>query len=414
MSRSAVSSLLVLCLAGLLLARESRQPDGALAGVDRAFFDWLTANVKPSRAALGGNVTLVEIDDSVAETPARLPLSPLECAAFLQAVGRYEPEVVAIEPILDWPGGLPPGTEQILQEQALRVPRLLLTARLGSNAGQTVDPVALPTVNAVSGKPTRLPDYPEIIAAPDARLLPLAAGVGADNLPGSDLGPLRDLPLLLRCRGRVVPALAMQMLTLGLRLAPSEVSVVLGSHVQFGDRLRLPIDRAGRALLDAGVLPRINRVELDDLALVVSGQGAPKDRVAAELMRHGTVILGRTDRAVRTIHLPGGRMVSPAEVFALAAASLPRTPPIRRASGWGDALVVAAFAGVASQMRRRRWEAVVVLSAVSLFAYALTALSLYEAAGLWLPLALPLGLALATCLLTVLLPDSPPGGAEKP
>lgn len=405
MSRSTVWLLLVLGLAGLLLARESRQPNGSLAGVDRAFFDWLTVNVKPSRAALGGNVTLVEIDDGVAETPGRLPLAPLEYAAFLKAVSEFNPEVIAIEPVLDWPGGLPPGTERILQDQAIAVPRLLLAVRLGNDSGPSADQAVLPPVVNVSGSVARLPDYPEIAAAPGAGLSPWAAGVGADNLPEAEHVPLRDVPLLLRCRGQVVPTLAFQALTLALRLAPSEVSVVLGSHVQFGNRLRLPIDRLGRALLDAGTLQRVNRIGLDDLALVVSGQGSPKDRVAAELMRHGTIILGRTDRAVRTLRLPGGREISPAEAFALAAASLSRTPPVRRAGGWADLWVIVAFAGVATQVRRRRWQGAAIASGAALLAYAMTALSLFEAAGLWLPLALPLGLVLTTCLLTLLLPE---------
>ena len=396
--------LLVVCLAGLLLARESRQPDGSLAGVDRAFFDWLTANVKPARSALSGNVTLVEIDDVVADTPGRLPLSPLECAAFLQAVRPYEPEVVAVEPILDWPG-IPAGTDRILQEQALAVPRLLLSARLGSRVGTPQDEDALPTLNAVTGSPVRVPNHPEIIAVPEASLRSLAAAIGADNLPDPSRGPVRDLPLVLRWRDRMVPTFGLEMLTLALRLAPSEVSVVLGAHVQFGDRLRLPIDRAGHALLDASVYPRINRITLDDLALSTAGQAPPEVRVAVELMRHGTVIFGRTDRAARTLRLADGRAVSSAEVFAWATTSLARLPPVQRAGGWGDALITAVFAGLATQAHGRKWRAVLILMGAALVAYALTALSLFEGAGWWLPLALPLGLTVVICLLTALPPE---------
>ena len=414
MSRSASWFLLVVALAGLLLARESRQPDGSLAGVDRAFFDWLTANVRPVRSAAAGSVTLVEIDDAVAETPGRLPLPPLECAAFLQAVSAYDPEVVAVEPTLQWPD-IAPGTERILEEQALSVPRLLLSVRLGSELGHSQDAEALPPAPDVTGNAARLPDFPEVIAAPEAALRPLAAAVGADNLPGSENGaPVRDLPLLLRCRGRVVPTMTLQALTLALRLAPSEVSVVLGSHAQFGDRLRLPVDRAGRALLDASVFGRINRMPLDDLALVTAGQATPEMQTAAQLLRHGTVILGRTDRAARTLRLPDGRAVSPAEVLAWAAASLPRQPPVRRTDGWGAVLVTAAFLALGAQTQGRRWPAVVMLAAVALVAYALVALSLFETVGWWLPLALPLGLTLVIGLLTVLLPEPAADGPKTP
>ena len=405
MSRSASWFLLVVGLAALLLARESRQPEGSLAGVDRAFFDWLGANVRPQRVGAGGNVTLVEIDDAVVATPGRWPFSPLECAAFLQAVGQYDPEVVLVEPPTQW-ADLSPGAGRILQAQALNVPRLLLSARLTGERQAKSDADVLPKLAAVRGGKGRMPDYPEITDAPNADLLPFAAAVGADNLPGSEDGsPVRDLPLLLRLRGQPVPTLTLQLLTLALRLAPSEVSVTLGSHVQFGDRLRLPVDRAGRALLDTSLFARINRVPLDDLALAASGQGEPPVRVAAELMRHGTVILGRTDQAARTLRLPGGRTVSPAEVYAWAAVSLPRKPSVRPVGGWGDALVVLLFAGLAVGTRGRRWSGVAARLAAGLVAYALGALWLFEEAGLWLPLALPLGLALVTGVLAVAMPE---------
>ena len=138
MSRPASWFLLVVCLAGLLLTRESRQPGGVLAGVDRAFLDWLAANAKPVGAAARAvekspPVTLVEIDDAVLDAPGRWPLSALEYAGFLQAVAPYDPAVVAVSPVLDLPPSAP-GSEQILLDQALTVSRLLLAVQLGIDA----------------------------------------------------------------------------------------------------------------------------------------------------------------------------------------------------------------------------------------------------------------------------------------
>ena len=122
MSRPASWFLLVVCLAGLLLARESRQPSGSLAGVDRAFLDWLAVNAKPvgvSARAVEKSppVTLVEIDDTVLDTPGRWPLSALDYAGFLEAVQKYDPAVVAVAPVLDLPPSAP-GSEQLRRAQA--------------------------------------------------------------------------------------------------------------------------------------------------------------------------------------------------------------------------------------------------------------------------------------------------------
>ena len=337
MSRPASWFLLVVGLAGLLLARESRQPFGSLAGVDRGFLDWLAANTKPAGASARAvseapPVTLVEIDDSVLDTPGRWPLTALDYASFLEIVQRYDPAVVAVAPVLDLPPSTP-GSEQILLDQALTVSRLLLAVQLGVDAPAGRDPAGVaefPAVGEVSGPVGALPEFTELSSAPNARLGLLAVATGAVNLPGNDAGPVRDVPLLFRWRGRVVPTFTLQALTLALRLSPREVGAVPGSCVQLGDRLRLPVDRAGRALLDVRALRRVNRIGFDDLPLLAAGQATPETRAAAERMRGGVVVLGRTDRAVRDRRAPGGQALSPAETFAWAVASLEREPPLRR------------------------------------------------------------------------------------
>ena len=397
MSRSVVPFLLIVCLTGMLLARESRQPAGTLAGVDRAFFDWLSENSRLSRQTPTGTVTLVEIDDAIAETPGRLPLGPLDYASFLQAVARFEPAVVAVEPLLDWEQASA-GSEQILLDQANVVPRLLLAARLGSSVENTRDPGSLAALANVQGRVGAVPEFPEVVGAPVPRLVAVAAGSGAVNLPGDEKAPVRDLPLVFRCRDRLVPAFALETLRLSLRLAPSEVSVVAGEYVQLGDRLRVPIDRAGRALLDAKAFRRINRLTLDDLSLVAAGQAGPETQAAAERMRGGIVLIGRTDQAIRAFHLPAGRAISQTEVFALAAASLPRTPALRRTGAGWDGGIILGFALLGWRLRRARRSTAVALCLATLAVYALAALSLYEAAGLWLPGALPTGLAFTVAL----------------
>ena len=398
MPRSAFPFILIVCLTGALLARESRQPGGSLAGVDRAFFDWLSENSRVARQAATGTVTLVEIDDTVAEVPGRLPLGPLDYAAFLQAVGHYDPAAVAIVPVLDW-AQVAPGSDQILLDQALAVPRLLLAARLGSSVENPRDPASLATLANVSGNVAAVPEFPEVVGAANPQLTALAAGDGAINQPGDEKAPVRDLPLVFRCRDRVVPAFALETLRLSLRLDPAEVSVVPGSHVQLGDRLRVPIDRQGRALLDPRAFYRINRLSLDDLALVTAGQAGPEVQAAAERMRGGVVLMGRTDQAIRAFRLPDGRKISLTEVLALAAASLPRTPPLRRTGAAWDVGIIIGWALLGWKTVRLRRSTASALCLATLAVYALAALSLFEGGGFWMPGALPVGLTLMDLLL---------------
>jgi CHASE2 domain-containing sensor protein len=334
----------------------------------------------------------------MAEASGRLPLSPLDYALFLQAVQRFEPAVVAIEPVLDWPR-LQPGNEQLLVDQALSIPKLLLAAQLG-NSDDARDAADLPGLSDVSGDRSALTQFPEVTAAPNPKLLPLAV-CGVTNLPAAGI-TVREVPLLFRCRGKVLPSFVLQALAMWLQLAPSEISATPGGFIRLGDRLRIPVDRAGRALLDAGAFRRLNRIDFDDLLLLTAGQAAPAPAVAAAAARikGGIVVLGRTDHAARVFTTPASERSSAAEVLAWAVASLRERAYIRRASAFWDAgiIVVALLLGLTLLRLGRRTA--VGWAATALTTYMLAALAIFESNGLWLPCALPVGLTL--CIVPML------------
>lgn len=380
---------LIVLLAGLLISRESRRP-GLIGGLDRAFFDWLGANTHVNKAPAAGGVTLVEIDDAVLESPGRWPLAPLDYALFLQAVQKFDPAVIAIEPVANWPRAQP-GNEEILVQQALTAPKLLLGVQLGSAAGAK-DAAALSPLEHFSGDPSAVPQFPEVVEGPNARLLPLAVcGVANLSPPGA---PVREIPLLFRRRAEVLPSFTLQALGLWLQLAPGEISVTPGETARLGGQHRVALDRAGRALLDVSAYRQVNRIELDDLLFCASGQSAAVPGVAAQAgrIKGGLVILGRTDHAAQVYSLPGGTRASAAEVMAWAVASLRENPMLRRGSlAWdaGITLIVAVLAPVLLRISQRR---AAVIAAGALAGYALAALCAFEMASLWLPFALPIGL----------------------
>ncbi len=391
---------LIVLLAGLLISRESRRP-GPVGGFDRAFFDWLGANGQSPKTPLAGGVTLVAIDDAVLETPGRWPLAPLDYALFLQAVQKFDPAVIGIEPIVNWPHAQP-GNEEILVQQALTAPKLLVGAELGSAAGSK-DAAALAPLEHFTGDAGGLPQFPEVVAAANERIFPLAVS-GVTNLP-APATPVRDVPLLFRRRADVLASFTLQALGLWMQVAPAEINAAPGGTVQLGGR-RIALDHAGRALLDASTYGRINRIALDDLLLLTSNPPAAGEDVAraASRMRGGLVILGRTDREAQAYSTPGGQRASPAEVMAWAAASLRENPMLRRASYAWDAaiaLIAAVLAPVLLRVSQRRFVAI---AAGGLAVYALGALSAFEMASLWLPCALPIGLAVVLSAARLLQP----------
>ncbi len=161
----------------------------------------------------------------------------------------------------------------------------------------------------------RLADFPEIVETPGARLAALATAAGVTNLPGAAGVPMRDLPLLFRCRDRVVPGFVVGNPRAGVAVGPVGSERGNGFARATGRR-PAPAHRRGRArAARRRAFGRVNRLSLDDLPLLVVGQATPEARAAAGRMRGGVVIVGRTDSdrahpaaAGRPGHQPGGSL----------------------------------------------------------------------------------------------------------
>ena len=117
--------MLLVLLAGFALNMQSRQEP--LASWDNAFADFLAMNSR--HGAPPAPVTLVEINDaSIAAKP--WPWTPLDFSLFFQAVEPLQPDVVAVDEMLDWNRfALPedhqrklPQYEKILRDHILRAP----------------------------------------------------------------------------------------------------------------------------------------------------------------------------------------------------------------------------------------------------------------------------------------------------
>ena len=143
MFRTGAQFMFLVLLAGLALMYESRQEP--LAAWDNAFADFLAMH--SPRAAQPAPVTLVAIDDtSLATQP--WPWTPLEFAKFYQAVLPFNPEVCALDEVLDWNRlGLSdeqlrrlPQYESILRDLILSAPKNLLGSELGFPEDQSVIP----------------------------------------------------------------------------------------------------------------------------------------------------------------------------------------------------------------------------------------------------------------------------------
>ena len=407
--------MLLVLLAGFALNMQSRQEP--LASWDNAFADFLAMNSR--HGAPPAPVTLVEIDDSsVAAKP--WPWTPLDFSLFFQAVEPLQPDVVAVDEVLDWNRfALPedhqrklPQYEKILRDHVLRAPRVLLGSQLGyPDDPQVIPPLQeVPFLRNVKGNMGQIPEFTAVQYQPSENYR-LSSTVGFTNLPPAH-ERFDSVPLVFNYRGQITPSFTLQAVMLWAKLTPDDVKVNLGSAISLGGRFRIPIDAAGRMRVDFGS-PRAE-FGLDDLILATEqAEAGRKPLVPLQQIKGSIVLLSRTDAGARTLPFASRRNGSPGELFAAAIATIQNQSFIEAAPDWATAIVIAVFTLLSGFVPGRKKFGAIVLGIVSLTVYGMIAMTVFNQWLMWLPFVVPVGMVLVFTLIRISTP-SPDKRLKKP
>ena len=385
--------VIVVVLAALLLAR-----DPYVEEADAFFLDWLLRNTPASgyRAPL----TVVEIgsgpsvetqpnqqapgNSSESRTSAGA-VSPLEFALFFQAILEFKPTVVAVEPLLKW-RERDKNQEQVFLDQAMRVPKLLLSAELTPTPDPDAPPSEIPGFPHVTGRRGDLRTFTGIQRQPDEDLR-LISSIGYVNLPDETT---TRVPLLFNYRGEVIPAFALQAFLTWARIPMSEVQIEIGSHIALPGGRKIPINWDGTLIVNPNSSKLGRRFALNELLLLA--QQRQKNSALESL--HEDLILARTP----------SNLLAPADVFAATIATLQSNHFVRRVSVLFDGGVVLFVALLTWRaVRASRIDLVLGLIAFTA-AYCLIAFTLMTRYTIWVPGLVPLGTAWLLGLLAFVWP----------
>ena len=309
-------------------------------------------------------------------TPQRdaAAVSPLEFALFFQAILDFKPTIVAVEPLLKW-RERDRDQEQVFLDQAMRVPKLLLSAELTSTPDPDAPPTEIPGFIHVSGRRGDLPTYTGVQRQPDEDLR-LVSLLGYINLPGESA---TRVPLLFNYRGEVIPAFALQGFLTWARIPMSEVQIQIGSHIALPGGRRIPIDWEGSLMVNPNASKLGRRFSLNELLLLAQQrqQNSPLQSLRDEL------ILARTPT----------NPLAPPDVFAATIATLQSNHFTRRVSVIFDGAVILLIAVLGSRaVRASRVDLLLGLIAFTA-AYCLSAFIIISHYAIWIPGLVPLGTA---------------------
>ena len=418
MQKPVASLMVALLLFGLFLMRESRQ--GAGARIEAAYGDWIATNT--SRNMPPSRVALAEINDSSLASEHAWPWSPLEYALFFRAALPFKPDVVAIEPVLDWQGAPSSAESRQKMEQfrgalhdcILQTPKLVLGSELGDpdNYSDTTPPlVPVPLLRNVTGDKRMIPQFTDVTAQPEEDFR-LSATVGFTNIPPPNHGEIiREVPLVFNYRGEIVPSFVLQTLMRWFKLTPDQVQVeagTRGSRIMLGKAAIIPTDAGGRMNVDFS--STFTRFSEDDLLLAVSeksrsgGNGKNPPAVPTDALKGSIVILARTDTASHTLPTASRSMISQGELTAAAIATVLNNAYTHRASALFEFAVIALMMALGCFFHRFRKRAFALISFVALLCYFFLCMSVYAIALVRMPFILPAGLLLLMNFFSLLSP----------
>jgi hypothetical protein len=373
---------IIVVLAALLLAR-----DPYVDRADAFFLDWLLRNTGASSDHVPLTVVEIGIGPTVETQPPQNPpagsttphspagmASPLEFALFFQAILDFKPTVVAVEPLLKW-RERDRDQEQVFLDQAMRVPKLLLSAELTSTPDPDAPPTDIPGFVHVSGRRGDLPTFTGVARQPDEDLR-LISSLGYINLPDESA---THVPMLLNYRGEVIPAFPLQAFLTWARIPMSEVQIQIGSHIALPGGRKIPIAWDGTLTVNPNSAKLGRRFSLNELLLLA--QQRKKNSPLESL--HDELILARTPL----------NPLAPPDVFAAAIATLQSNHFVRRVSVLFDCAVVLLIALLGSRaVRASRVDLLLGLIAFTA-AYCLIAFMIMSRYAIWVPGLVPLGTA---------------------
>jgi len=387
--------MLLVPLVGIIFLHDPR-----VAVSEEFFLRWLLRNSEPHGPA--APLTVVEIGqdqvldrdpsvDTTSQQAGKKGVSPLEFALFLQSILDFQPAVVSVENILKWRERYQ-DQEQVLIDQAMRVPKLLVAAELTAAPDPDAPVPEIQGFTQVTGKRGDLIEFSGIGRQPGEEIC-LIATLGFVNLP-SEIADGIHVPLLFRYRGEVIPSFAFQAILLWLRVTPAEVAIDLDSHISLPQGRTIPIQADGTVLISPNAGKKGRHLALNELLLMAQQQDAGKKNSELDSLRD-QIVLAR---------IPANPL-SPPDVFAATLATIQTNAYVHRVSWIFDCVILLVIAAAVLALRHISRVDLVLCAIAFTAAYGLTALAVVSRWLIWLPGVLPLGAVWLLVLIAIATPD---------
>ena len=324
-SRKKTILFIVSCVFSLFLV-EREKNEKIVIDFESSYVNWLL-DTKKERKELS-SITLLTLDDSEESVIQDWPPSPLDYAVILNNLKQYDPELIAIEPSLEFLGQ-EEGLIETLRTACLAFNQQSLLLSAVCQMDRSIDPTIekgenfFDIIDSVNGETTNIPEFTRINSLPNQRFAAMGLPIAftridlADN--NNDEG-IYKFPLIARIGDKIVPSFVLKAIMLDFNIKADQVIINIGDNIKLGNRKTIPIDNRGHVQIYPALQEDLSIEKINLLTV-------PPDELDGKyklLLGNRIIIIGNNQKSesIRNIPFRNNSQISNAEHMALAISTI--------------------------------------------------------------------------------------------
>ena len=324
-SRKKTILFIVSCVFSLFLV-EREKNEKIVIDFESSYVDWLL-DTKKERKELS-SITLLTLDDSEESVIQDWPPSPLDYAVILNNLKQYDPELIAIEPSLEFLGQ-EEGLIETLRTACLAFNQESLLLSAICQMDRSIDPTIekgenfFDIIDSVNGDTTNIPEFTRINSLPNQRFAAMGLPIAftridlADN--NNDEG-IYKFPLIARIGDKIVPSFVLKAIMLDFNIKADQVIINIGDNIKLGNRKTIPIDNRGHVQIYPALQEDLSIEKINLLTV-------PPDELDGKyklLLGNRIILIGnnQNSESIRNIPFRNNSRISNAEHMALAISTI--------------------------------------------------------------------------------------------
>ena len=324
-SRKKTILFIVSCVFSLFLV-EREKNEKIVIDFESSYVNWLLDTKKERKEP--SSVTLLTLDDSEESVIQDWPPSPLDYAVILNNLKQYEPELIAIEPSLEFLGQTE-GLIETLRTACLAFNQESLLLSAVCQMDRSIDPTIEKGENffdisdSVNGDTTNIPEFTRINSLPNQRFAAMGLPIAftridlADN--NNDEG-IYKFPLIARIGDKIVPSFVLKAIMLDFNIKADRVIINIGDNIKLGNRKIIPIDNGGHVQIYPALQEDLSIEKINLLTV-------PPDELDGKyklLLGNRIILIGnnQNSESIKNIPFRNNSRISNAEHMALAISTI--------------------------------------------------------------------------------------------